>query len=190
MPILAKLKKSLGNCIIGMSAIILQIAYSLVGHSVRFGFGITESTGDTTLSRVPGTFLSVLSVLSVLKIGDFWPEIFENCLNKPKSWLFSTLVLPFLHKKSCLWFIRATYYTLQKEKWSCLTLAVIYSIFYWLKMAFFSGTEKYRKYRWLDIWVPKYRWHSGKYRTLVGQRLDSNFNWWWMVIGMKSLNNV
>ena len=36
-----------------------------------FGFGITESTGATTQYREPGTFLSVLSVLSVLKIGDF-----------------------------------------------------------------------------------------------------------------------
>ena len=41
---------------------------TLLPSRVGFGFGITESTGDTTLSRVPGTFLSVLSVL---KIGDF-----------------------------------------------------------------------------------------------------------------------
>ena len=152
----------------GESLLISPVLY--LGTRVGFGFGITESTGDTALSRVPGTFVSVLSVL---KIGDFWPEILENCLKKPKSWLFSTLFLPFLHKKSCLWFLRATYYTLQKKKWSCLTFEKCKGcdVFHLLltKNGFFSGTEKYRNYRWLDIWEPKYRWHrfSGKYRTLV-----------------------
>ena len=60
-----------------------------------------------------------------------------------------------------------------KKKWNCLhlknTTDMMYSIWLWTKIGFFSGTEQYRKYRWLDIWVPKYRWHrfSGKYRTLV-----------------------
>ena len=37
--------------------------------SARFGNGNTEITGDTALYPVTGTFSSVLSVLSVLRLG-------------------------------------------------------------------------------------------------------------------------